>query len=309
MSSFVRRRIEMSVQLANDTKTNQPSTFAESGTDTVDLTGHRIITRIQNSGAPAGSTASISVFGLAESIMNQLSTLGMAFNLVPKNVVTLKAGDDQNGLSVVFVGTIVQAYAEYSGQPMVPFVIEANSGVADATANAVPTSYSGSTSIADLFGGFARTMGLTLENSGVNGKIENPYYAGSIKTQMQAAAQDANINAEVVEGRILAIWPKGAARQQQGDMPIISAATGMIGYPSYTQQGIMLRSLFNPKVTFGGTIKVESAVKTVNDVGQWCVNQMNLALDSEQPKGLWEMGIAAYNPQQPKPIPNQPNVP
>ena len=54
--SFVQRLIEVSVKLAGDPTTNQPATFAESGTDTVTLSGSRTSVRIQNSGAPAGST-------------------------------------------------------------------------------------------------------------------------------------------------------------------------------------------------------------------------------------------------------------
>lgn len=303
-TSFTKRRITLSIRLANDTKTNQPVKFSESGTDTVTVEDARMSVRIQNSGAPAGSMATVDVYGLSESLMNQLSTLGMVFNMVPKNTLTVQAGDDQNGMSTVFVGTIMIGYADYNQAPDVPFHIEANSILADAVAPAVVSSFTGQAAVADIMAGFARLMGLTFENNGVDTKLSNPYFSGNIRTQMRACADHANINAEVINGSILAIWPKGGNRSG-GSVPVVSAQTGMILYPAYTQQGIMIRTLFDPKITFGGLIQVESRVKAVNDVGRWAVNMLNLALDADVPKGKWEAVIAAYNPNFPKPIPPQ----
>ncbi len=303
-TSFARRLVEISIKLANDTKTNQPVKFSQTGGDTASISDKRISVRIQNSGAPAGSTASLDVFGLDESLMNQLSTLGMVFNMVPKNTITIQAGDEQNGLSTVFVGTIMSGYADYNQAPNVPFHIEANSILADAVAPANASSFTGSTSVADIMGGFAKLMGLTFENNGVDTRLSNPYFAGNIRTQMRSCAEHANINAEIVDGNKLAIWPKGGSRTG-GDIPLISPGTGMILYPAFTQQGIMIRTLFDPKISFGGLIKVQSRVKAVNDVGQWAVNQLNLALDCQVPKGKWEAIIAAYNPKFPKPLPRQ----
>jgi hypothetical protein len=303
-TSFTKRRIEIAIKLANETKTNQPVKFSSSGTDTVSIANSRTSVRIQNAGAPAGSTASVDIFGLDESLMNQLSTLGMVFNMVPKNTITIQAGDEQSGMSTVFVGTIMSGYADYNQAPNVPFHIEANSILADAVAPAVVTSFKGSAAVADIMAGFAKLMGLTFENSGVDTKLANPYFSGNVRTQMRTCADHANINAEIINGSKLAIWPKGGNRTG-GEIPEIGPSTGMILYPAYTQQGIMLRTLFDPKITFGGLVKVRSRVKAVNDVGQWAVNQLNLALDAQVPKGKWEAVIAAYNPKYPKPIPPQ----
>lgn len=303
-TSFARRIIEISIKLASDSKTNQPVKFSESGTDTATFSNYRMKVSVQNSGAPAGSTASVDIFGLSESLMNQLSTLGMVFNMVPKNTITIQAGDEQNGLSTVFVGTIMSGYADYNQAPNVPFHIEANSILADAVAPTAASSFTGPTAVADIMAGFARIMGLTFENNGVDTKLSNPYFSGNIRTQMRTCAEHANINAEIVDGKTLAIWPKGGSRKTN-EIPLISPQTGMILYPAYTQQGIMLRTLFDPKISFGGLIKVQSRVKAVNDVGQWAVNQLNLALECQVPKGKWEAVIAAYNPNYPKPLPRQ----
>jgi hypothetical protein len=136
--ALIERRVSISVTLAQNTQTNQPSTFAGGG-DTVTIDGLRMIVRIQNSGAPADCRAQIQIFGMSPSLMNQLSTLGLVFNLVPKNTITVQAGDDASGLSPVFTGTIYFAYGMYESQPNVPFHFECIAGAADAVAPAPQT--------------------------------------------------------------------------------------------------------------------------------------------------------------------------
>lgn len=302
--SFVQRLLEVAVKLANNSKTNQPATFAGTGSDTVTLSGSRTSVRIQNSGAPGGSIASIDVWGMTPSLMNQLATLGLVFNIIPKNTITIAAGDADVGLSSVFSGTITAGYGEYNAAPDVPFHFEALSGLAESVAPAVASSFPGAGDVAQIMAGFARQMNLGFQNSGVTAKISNAYFPGNLQTQMRACAEHANINAEVIEGNVLAIWPKGGSRTG-GPIPLISKKTGMIGYPAYTQQGIIVRTTFNPQIAFGGLVRVQSSLRSVNDVGTWAVQKLDLALDSLVPRGQWMATIHAYNPNYPKPIPPQ----
>lgn len=316
--AFSKRMVTVTVRLAPDSKTNQPTTFTESGTDTVTLPPLRTSVRIQNSGAPSGARASVQVWGMTPSLMNQLSTLGLAYNIVPKNVVTIAAGDEGAVPATVFSGTVIQAYASYDAMPDVPFFFECNSGVAEAVAPAAPSSFTGPTDVATIMTGLARQMNLGFENNGVNIKISNPYLPGNFKTQMQKIARDANINAEIINGNLLAIWPKGGNRTTT-TVPIISKDTGMITAPAFTSQGIIVRTTFDPLISFGGLIKVRSTVldavtqaqknqnsdfKTPAD-SLWAVNKLDLALDSQVPKGQWMSTIHAFNPNYPKPIPQQ----
>lgn len=302
-----RRLIEVDVKLAANSQTNQPNTFAESGTDAVTVAGLRVSARIKNSGAPSGASASLDVWGLTPSLMNQLATLGMAFNIVPKNTVTIRAGVEGSALTPVFAGTIFASYADYDGAPDVPFHFEANALLADAVVSAKPTSFPGPVQVADAMGNFAKLMGLTLENSGVNVTLPASYYAGNVRDQMRKMAEDAAINAEVINGTILAIWPKGGARTTPTVPTIARPPAGqMIGYPAYTNQGIIVRNVFDPQITMGGKFKIQTTIKPVADVGTWAVNKLDLALDSIVPHGQWMMTIHAYNPSQGRPIPQSP---
>ncbi len=305
--AFTQKLITVAVQLAPNTQTNQPNTFAESGTDTVTLSGSRTSVRIENSGAPADGRAQVKIWGMTPSLMNQLATLGLVFNLVPKNVLTIQAGDSVSGMATVFTGTIWAAYGDYQAQPDVPFIFECLSGAAAAVINTPASSFQGSADVATIMSGFARQMNLGFENNGVSVQLTNAYFSGSAKQQADKCAADADINWGIVNGNTLSIWPKGGNRNTP-NVATISPATGMVTYPAFTQQGIIVKTTFNPLIAFGSLIKVESSLlsgiaaaqggssPSTTFPTQWAVNKLDLALDSLLPKGQWLATIYAYNP-------------
>jgi hypothetical protein len=312
--SFVQRLISVSVQLAQNTQTNQPSTFSESGTNTVNLTGSRVSVRIENSGAPTDGRAQVKIWGMTPSLMNQLSTLGLVFNLVPKNTLTISAGDAVSGQSIVFSGTIYAAYGDYSAQPDVPFIFECLAGAADATISQPASSFPGSQDVGNMMSGFARAMNLGFENNGISLTMSNSYFSGSARIQADKCARQAGISWGIIHGNMMAIWPKGGNRNTL-NVPVISPATGMISYPAFTQQGIIVKTIFNPQIAFGGLIKVNSSLLSAIASAQpsqpsslapttpastfptqWAVNKLDLALDSLMPKGQWMSTVYAYNP-------------
>lgn len=299
------RLIDIAVQLAPNTQTNQPNRFAESGTDTARISGRRTSVRVENSGAPADGRAQVKVWGMTPSLMNQLATLGLVFNIVPKNKLTISAGDAEAGMATVFSGTIYGAYGDFTAQPEVPFIFECLAGVADNVAPATASSFPGSTDVATIMGGLARQMNLGFENNGVNVKLASPYFSGSFMTQAQKVAEHAGIEWSIT-GSTLAIWPKGGNRKTP-NVPVVSRATGMVGYPAFTQQGIIVKTIFNPQISFGSLVKVESTILSAIATAQgasgattfpteWAVNKLDLALDALVPKGEWLSTIYAYNP-------------
>ena len=304
--SFIQRRISVTITLATNPGTSQPNVFQNTNANTAtfsDLSGPqlRTIVRIQNSGAPSYNTAQVQMFGLPLSVMNQLSTLGMQLNLIPKNIITVKAGDAVSGMSTVFMGTIQQAYGDFAAMPNVPFYFDCRFGLDAGTALAKPTSYSGATSVPSIMQNFASQLtNCSFENNGVTGTLHNPYFKGSLIDQIAACRDHAGIGAEFVDGgTTLAIFPKFGSRNTPSP-PIISPGTGMISYPSYTQQGILAHTVFNPAIKFFGNVQVESSLPKAT--GLFAVHKLDLALDAMVPKGEWKMDCYCYNPTSATPI-------
>lgn len=302
-TSFVQRLLEVAVKLTpplpGSPGTNQPNVFAD-GTNTVTFSGYRISVRVNLAGAPTKSTANVSIYGLKLEMMNQLATLGLYINIYPKNTITITAGDAASGLTKVFAGTVQQAYADFNSAPDVPFIFEC---IAANLVTPTPvSSYPQSVDVANFMANIAKQLGLTFDNDGVDIQLPPSYFSGDLWTQVQTCAEHANINAEIVDGGTkLAIWPKYGYRTTVG-IPLVSKETGMIGYPTFTPAGIIVKTLFDPRIKFGGLFKVQSTVQAVNNVTQWAVNTIDLVLESRVPNGQWMMMINAWNPRYSKPV-------
>lgn len=284
------RRLSTTFQLQN-------GSFGNGAGNVATLKGFRASARIKHAGGPSDGTMTLTVWGMSKDMMNQLSTLGMQINLVPKNSVILSAGDNNGTPTQVFQGYILQAWADFNGQPEIPFHITAHTGLPQAVIPALATSYRGSVDVGTIMSGLATAMGLKFENSGVQVQLRNPYFAGSYKSQMREAAEAAGINATIINGT-LAIWPKNGFRN--GSIPLVSKATGLVGYPTYNAYGILVETLYNPSIGFGQKINVQSELQPA--CGEWAVYGMDHDLDEEMPDGgRWHSQLLTYNPKFPTP--------
>lgn len=276
--SFVERIITASVTLA------QGSFAGTAGQNKVDLSGYRMAARIVKAGGNSQGQCEIAIFGLGLSLMNQLSTLGRTPVFIDTgNKLTVQAGDSQSGLSVVFQGTIMQAYTDLSSPPDAVFLISAYAGLGEAMTSISASSFSGAVDAADVMQSLASAAGLTFERNGVSVMLHKAYYPGSIRSQMQACADAANINWIIDEGK-LAIWTKSGFRA--GEAPLISADTGMIGYPFPSGQGLLgVRTLFNNQISFGSQIQVQSTITPAN--GKWSICHIDHDISCLMPGGPW----------------------
>ena len=231
------------------------------------------------------------VYGMQLSQMNQLSTLGMQLILYRRNTVVVEAGDADGGMATVFVGTITNAWADMQSAPDVPFRVEAHTGLLESVQTVPPSSYTGPTNVSVVMSSLATKMGLSFENNGISVILSNPYFYGSPRNQVKAAAQAAGIEWIIDNGK-LAIWPKGQARG--GSIPLISPDTGMRNYPMYTSKGVLVVTLFNPSIGYGNKINVQSSLTPAS--GEWVVCGLDYDLDAQVPHGKWFTSINAVRP-------------
>lgn len=274
--AFVRRSISITFTLGE-------GTYGETSSNSVTLSGLRVSATIENAGGRAMGTADVRIYGMTQSMMNQLSTLGMVVTTLRRNTIQINAGDYGGVLSEVFQGTIYDAYIDFSNMPDVFFHVTAScNGDASVYPN-TPISYDGDVDAATLLSSLATKMGLSFENNGVSETLSYPYYAGTLRAQADKIVRDAGIEWNGGANGVLAIWYPGEAR---GSSAItVSPDTGMVGYPDYSSLGLTITHLFNPNFGLGAKISVESSLP--NAVGEWVITKLSHNLESELPGGRW----------------------
>ena len=237
-------------------------------------------------------TLDLLVYGMTLSHQNQISTLGWKGQRRSPDSVTVFAGD-KNGLSMVYKGTIWAAYSDFQGGPNVPLHVIAHSGTRESGLKANPTSINNkSADVAQIMQDLAGKMGLQFENNGVNVKIAYPYLAGDPKRQAWALAEHANIDVTIDRDK-LAINPADGSRSGSAT---VGPSNGLVGYPSWAQEGIRLKTVYLPDLMLNGNITVEgSSITPAN--GTWKIVRLEHSLQSFTPNGEWFSNIVAWQPK------------
>lgn len=286
--TFAKRKIDVRFILGANV-----GTFEESGTNAVDLKGLRVELSLVNTMGNAMNQLDITLYGMTQSLMNKLTVLqnGWIKGIYNQIEVTVGQGDD---MALIFVGAISQGWADYSNAPDVGFVVQAYGGGASIFASPPALSYKGTISASSIATAIAAQMKppLTLENDGVDVQLTDVNLPGDPMTQLRKLAEAAHFNWTTDDAlAVLAIWPIGQTRQTA--MVDVKAETGLVGYPSFNDMGIIFSTLFNPAMRVGGNIQMTSAVTPAN--GKWAPFNIQHDLQSEVPDGRWFTHVQAQH--------------
>lgn len=276
--TFLKRKIDMKFKLGQ-------GAFGDNGADTVDIKGLRCTVDIAQTGGRSMTNVDLRVFGMTLDQMNKLTQLRKILPTDERfNSVSVFAGDDA-GMALCFSGVLGQSWVDAAAQPDVAFTAHAWTGIYDSVKPIDPNSYKGSVAVSLVMGDLASRMTppRTLKNNGVNTSVDNPYFPGTLLDQIKSIATQARI-LYYDSGTELSIWPEG--KSKDGDPIEISATTGLVGYPTFTDNGIKLTSLFNPNLTFGTKVSVKSELSAASS-GTWVVASLNHNLSTEIAGGPW----------------------
>lgn len=255
--------------------------FDEAGADQIILQGYRATVICENAGWVQMGELRAEIFGMSQSDMNAITSYPLRITEATRNKIVVYAIDGKQE-SVVFAGNMVIAWPDYSRMPDVCFRIQARAAYSSALQTVAPRSFKGGSNVADIMRQIATSMGLVFENSGVNVMLSDVYLANTDLEQARDLAKAAGIELNI-ENNVLSIWPKGSYRNAL--IPLVSADTGLVGYPSFDGTYLRFDTLYNPSFITGGLIKVES--DNLAAKGQWQILKMAHRLESEKPGGAW----------------------
>ena len=259
--------------------------FGSSDNDTITLQGFRTTADIDKAGGMMMGTLRAKIYGVKQADMNSVTTLQWKPGTLIPNTVEVYAIDGP-AETLVFAGNIVNAWADYQSMPDVFLHIQAQAGFFNQLQAATPRSFKGAVDVATTMAQIAKDMGYTFENNGVDIKLVDVYLPNTNMEQARALQQMAGIDM-YLDDNILAIAPRNGTRRLP--IPLISPATGLVGYPTFDGVGVNFQALFNPAVTFGGSIKLETDVQQA--AGEWVVTSVSHRLECERPGGAWFSSI------------------
>lgn len=261
--SFTRKQIRVGVALYKD---EQKRTLVYEGIET-----H---VSIEKPGEPDQNKATVEMYNLSMDAMRDMTTLSFRPLQTKKNLIVIFAGDETNGMSQCFAGEIDTAYADFSGAPTIKMHIEAAAGSYPSLKASPPIAVKGAQSAASLIEQFAKESGYSFLNNGVTASVKNAVLNGSPIQKARTVAGMVGCEL-IVDDNVVKIQPydKGL---DEGNAVLMSKDSGMLGYPTFTSEGISLKCLYNPDLQLGGMIEVDTVVPGAK--GSWKITKLSHSL-------------------------------
>jgi hypothetical protein len=224
---------------------------------------------ITKPGPPDKNKADIKITGLSLKHMEQLTTLGFMPQESQKNLCKVQAGSGDD-MAVVFEGEITSAFPDFNQAPDVVMNVEAESGAYPQLVAEGAVSVQGDSPVASLIETECKNIGYTFKNEGVTSSVRNAVFEGSPLEKMLKMAKQ--VGAELlVDDRMVILLP-GDGTPREGEAVLLDKGSGLLGYPTFNQDGIICKCLFNHNLTMGGQVRVESVVPKAT--GHWKITKL-----------------------------------
>ena len=227
----------------------------------VDLSNMKFKFDIMNADTQSPNNAAIRVYNLSSKTVQRLRSF-----VDPQ--VSLQAGYESN-MSVIFTGAIKQFQFGKENATDTFLDILAADGDLGFNYGVLNQSMAAGGTLPEVMKKASAAMGLPIERlpdfTGTNvarlsrGKV----LYGMARDLMRDATASMNSTWSIQDGKVVVIEKQGYL---PGEAVVLNAATGMIGIPRQTDQGIYVRCLINPKIRIGGLIKLDN--KTINQLVQ-----------------------------------------
>ena len=254
------------------------------GGNTKIIEGLATTVQVTKAGLPEKNSAEVRIQGLKLSDMEQLTFLSFLPGEYRKNHILIEAGNKGEELSVVFKGDITAASADFSTAPDVTMIFNALTAGWSVLIADSPTSVQGEATAESLISQFAQQAGFNFINNGVTESVKNATFNGSPVQKAQQVADEVGCEL-LMDDETWTIQPWDKPR---GDAVLLKAESGMIGYPSFTQDGITCECFYNPRLQLGGQIKIESIVPRAS--GYWKITKLSHDL-AAYTNGRWTSRI------------------
>jgi hypothetical protein len=197
-------------------------------------------------------------------------------NRTPKTV-TVRAGRESYGTSIIYVGNIVNITV---GQPPdITVSLKCLTGNF-LKGNIFSNNQPASVTLQQLTQQIATNGNYVANFQATDKNISNYNTSGNIQTQIDSLNQMGNINAFVDDNTLVV---KNAFIPLTGTTRILSAETGMIGIPEFTEQGVKVKFLVDNQTKLGGGIEIRSVQYPATN-GQYSIYKLGFQIASrEQP--------------------------
>ena len=172
-------------------------------------------------------------------------------NRTPKTII-VEAGRVSYGTAVIYRGNIVTSIV--SQPPDIGMTLKCLTGNF-IKGNILTRNQPGSATLSQISAQIAQDTGTLLNFQATNKNISNYNFSGPAPNQVNLLGTMGGLNVFIDDNTLVV---KDAFIPLTGVNRILSASTGMIGIPEFTEQGIKVKFLLDNRTTLGGGLQIIS---------------------------------------------------
>lgn len=269
----------------------QEGEFSGSG-NMILIEGLPVTVDIEKQGGDTKNKATVVIENIKLDTVKQLTVLTFKRLQTYNNIIQIDVGNKGAELSTAFIGEITSSVPSLDNNGTLYLKIEALAGYYASLIPSPPVSVQGTTTIEKLMSQFAKEAKYEFKNKGVTGSVANCVFNGSPVKKAQTLARQVGIDL-LIDNKKFTIQPFNAPKE--GTPPVIADYTGMIGYPSFSSDGIEVRCVYNKDLKVGGYINLQSILPQAS--GEWQITKLKHSLEAYHPNsGIWETSISGVIP-------------
>lgn len=280
MASFTKKEIEVIITLGQ-------GTFGGKGNTKI-FRGFAVNVNVEKVGPPDKNKAKVKIYNVNLDEAAQMTTLAFEPLKSMKNKIAINAGEKTDTtLSRIFAGEITNAYASFEGDSDIAMYIEAMSGYYPSLIPQSPMAITGGTQVSHVMEQLSDQIGYTFVNDGVTLPVGRTILNGSPIQKINQLANETGASVLIEDDQIVLL---NAEQTRKGNAIYLSKDTGLLGYPTFTSNGISLKAIFNADFKYRGAIEVESIVPKAS--GVWQITKLVHDISANvSGEGKWESSI------------------
>ena len=221
---------------------------------TITLTGDLAISAMgQKFFSASSSTCTIRIFNLPAAQRQQIITLTSPLKQPRTQVLmNFKVGRKSYGTFLLFSGEVI--LADVLQPPDIGIVLKslANNFLTGAISS---VQFGATVPLSQIAAGIAASGGWTLKNQATDKNITNFSYTGTPLDGVRELNQMGGVQA-CVDNNTLIITNSSSA--VSGAPFVLNSATGMVGIPQVTEQGVIVKMMLNSQISIGSSVTVQS---------------------------------------------------
>lgn len=254
----------------------------------VRLSDYRCALSMSNAGGRSQSQIDLSIFNVNQDLTQMIVGQGFSTPRITNAVVSVLAGA-ANEQTQIYQGTIYDAFVDYNQMPDVPLRIKSTSTYFYRVKPVAPNSYINGVDVAEVIKGLAKACNYTFVNHGVSVILKDMYLCGSAIEQIMDCVDAADIGCTIHNG-VVEISRKGDFLSDV--VTEISPETGLIGYPTVTNSGVLVNMVFSPKLRRLNRVNIKSGNKAAN--GLFTIRTMEHNISTKTPGGSWLTSMLVF---------------